>query len=84
MADFLFDFLLLITFSIPMYIMCVILCLFIALSHRVGALQISIIIKIIMIIIRLSETHTGTIYHREGWVVEIFLVRENKIKDKIS
>ena len=30
--------------SISMYIMCVILCLFSALSHRVGALQISIII----------------------------------------
>ena len=35
----------LITFSISMYIMCV--CLFSALSHRVGALQISIIIIII-------------------------------------
>ena len=35
-----------ITFSISMYIMCV--CLFSALSHRVGALQISIIIIIIM------------------------------------
>ena len=34
----------LITFSISMYIMCVISCLFSALSHRVGALQISIII----------------------------------------
>ena len=32
-----------------MYIMCVVLCLFIALSLRVGALQISIIIIIIII-----------------------------------
>ena len=31
-----------------MYIMCVILCLFSALSRRVGALQISIIINIII------------------------------------
>ena len=37
-------FLLLVTFSISMYIMCVTLCLFSALSCRVGALQISIII----------------------------------------
>ena len=36
---------LLVIFSISMYIMCVILCLFSALSHRVGAFQISIIIK---------------------------------------
>ena len=36
-----------ITFSISMYIMCV--CLFSALSRRVGALQISIIIIIIII-----------------------------------
>ena len=35
---------LLMTFSISMYIMCVILCLFSALSRGVGALQISIII----------------------------------------
>ena len=35
----------LITFSISVYIMCVILCLFSALSHKVGALQISIIIN---------------------------------------
>ena len=34
-----------------MYIMCVILCLFSALSRRVGALQISIIIIILIIII---------------------------------
>ena len=34
--------------SISMYIMCVILCLLSALSRRVGALQISIIIIIIM------------------------------------
>ena len=34
----------LITFSISMYIMCVILCLFSALIRRVGALQIVIII----------------------------------------
>ena len=43
-----FSFFLLITFSISMYIMCV--CLFSALSRRVGALQISIIIIIIIII----------------------------------
>ena len=36
------------TFSISMYIMCVILCLFSALSHRVDALQISTIIIIII------------------------------------
>ena len=36
--------------SISMYIMCGILCLFSALSRRVGALQISIIIIIIIII----------------------------------
>ena len=36
---------LLITFSISMYIMCVILCLFSALSRRVGALQMPTIIK---------------------------------------
>ena len=35
--------------SISMYIMCVILCLFSALSRRVGALQISIIINMIII-----------------------------------
>ena len=35
---------LLITISISLYIMCVILCLFGALGHRVGALQMSIII----------------------------------------
>ena len=40
---------LLITFSISMYIMCVILCLFSALSRRVRALQISIIITSIII-----------------------------------
>ena len=34
-----------------MYIMCVILCLFSALSRRVGALQISIIIIIIVVVI---------------------------------
>ena len=34
------------TFSISMYIMCVILCLFSALNRRVGALQMSIIIII--------------------------------------
>ena len=34
--------------SISMYIMCVILCLFSALRRRVGALQISIIIIIII------------------------------------
>ena len=45
---------LLITFPISMYIMCVILCLFNALSLRVGALQISIIIIIITIIINIS------------------------------
>ena len=33
-----------------MYIMCVILCLFSALSCRVGALQISIIIVVIIIV----------------------------------
>ena len=38
------------TFSISMYIMCVVLCLLSALSHRVGASQISIIIIIIIII----------------------------------
>ena len=37
--------------SISMYIMCVILCLFSALSRRVGALQIFVIIIIIIIII---------------------------------
>ena len=37
--------------SISMYIMCVIQCLFSALSRRAGALQISIIIIIITIII---------------------------------
>ena len=37
---------LLITFSISMYIICVILCFFSALSCRVGALQVSIIIII--------------------------------------
>ena len=37
----------LITFSISMYIMCVILCLFRALSRRVSTLQISIIIIIL-------------------------------------
>ena len=36
--------------SILMYIMCVILCLFSALSHRVDALQISIIIVVIRIV----------------------------------
>ena len=41
-------FLLLIVFSISMYIMCVILCLFSALSRRVGDLHISINIIIIM------------------------------------
>ena len=35
-----------ITFSVSMYIMCVLLCLFSALSRGVGALQISIIIVI--------------------------------------
>ena len=33
-------------FSVPMYTMCVILCLFSALSRRVGALQLSIIINL--------------------------------------
>ena len=35
--------------SISMYIMCVILCLFSALSRRVGTLQISIIIIVIIV-----------------------------------
>ena len=43
-----FVFKLLITFSILMHIMCIILCLFSTLSHRVGVLQMSIIIIIIM------------------------------------
>ena len=41
---------LLITFSISMYIMCVILFLFSALSRRVSALQMSIIIIIIVVV----------------------------------
>ena len=44
---FKFHLLLLITFSISMYVMCVTLCLFSVLSRRVGALQISIIIIMI-------------------------------------
>ena len=43
-ADSLYSFFFLITFSISMYIMYVILCLFSALCRRVGALQMSIII----------------------------------------
>ena len=42
---------LLVTFSISMYITCVILCLFSSVGRRVGALQISIIIIIIRLII---------------------------------
>ena len=42
---------LLITFSISMYIMCVILFLFSALSRRVSALQMSIIIIIIVVVV---------------------------------
>ena len=41
------------TFSISMYIICVISCLFSALSRKVGTLQISIIIIIITIMILL-------------------------------
>ena len=47
----------LITFSISMYIMCVILCLFSALSCRVGALQISIII-IVKAVHHVQKKHT--------------------------
>ena len=42
---------LLITFSISMYIMCVILFLFSALSRRVSALQMSIIIIIMVVVV---------------------------------
>ena len=45
----------LITFSILMYIMCV--CLFSALSHRVGALQISIVIIIMCMTVAFTHTH---------------------------
>ena len=38
-----------------MYIICVILCLFSALSRRVGALQISIIIIIILLLLLISS-----------------------------
>ena len=50
-------FLLLITFSISMYIMCVILCLFSALSRRAGALQISIIIIIIIMVMTVVSSY---------------------------
>ena len=39
----------LITLSVSMYIMCVILCLFIALSRKVGALRVSIIIIVVCV-----------------------------------
>ena len=48
---------LLITFSILIYLMCVTLCLISALSRRVGALQISIIIIIVLV-------GTGHVYTR--------------------
>ena len=47
----------LITFSILMYIMCV--CLFSALSHRVGALQISMVIIIMCMTVAFTHTHTS-------------------------
>ena len=53
----------LITSSISMYIMCVILCLFSALSCRVGALQISIII-IVKAVHHVQKKHTQKQFRR--------------------
>ena len=49
---------------ISLYIMCVILCLFSALSHRVGTLQISVIIIIIINISHCVYFITESLWHR--------------------
>ena len=52
--------------SILMYIMCVILCLFSALSRRVGALQMSIILYIyICIYINMQSVKCKWLYNTE-------------------
>ena len=56
---------LLITFSILMYIRCVMLCLFSTLSHRAGALQTSIIIIIICCAVHLQKMMPCALLH---WV----------------
>ena len=48
--------------SISMYIMCAILCLFSALNLKVGALQMSIIIIIIIMMWGLMSSHIGLTY----------------------
>ena len=62
----------LIAFSTSVYIMCVILCLFSALSRRVGALQISIII-IIYLYLNASETKEMCVNFRKNRVTETCL-----------
>ena len=62
----------LITFSTSVYIMCVVLCLFSALSRRVGALQISIII-IIYLYLNASETKETWVDFRKNRVTETCL-----------
>ena len=48
-----------------MYIMCVILCLFSALTRRVGALQISIIITIVVVVVVNTREHWAEFRHEE-------------------